>query len=147
MTVLLLVLSWLPLASAHDKACGARHLVTIETDGSISRGGKDALLRAFHDGLPIRVGWWLDPDGDGKADLAHWADASFLTEFEGHVFTQLPDIQAQSPLRGKARVMMPAGRKRWTGLLGTNGMLEGHFDDGSDPISVRVRTIWCLSAQ
>jgi hypothetical protein len=147
MTLLLLVFTWLPLASAQDKACGDRHPVTIEADRSISRGAKDALLRAVHDGLLIRVGWWLDPDADGKADLAHWADASFLTEFEGHVFTQIPDIQAQSPLRGKARVMMPAGRKRWTGLLGTNAMLEGHFDDGSDSIAVKVRTIWCLPAR
>lgn len=144
--VVLIILGAAP-AVAQDAACGARHLVTIDADGSIARGAKDALVRAVRDGLPIRVGWSLDPDGDGKPDLSHWAEASFLTEFEGHVFAQIPDIQRQSPLRGQARVVMPAGRQRWTGLVGTNATLEGHFDDGSETRPVKVRTIWCLSAR
>ena len=134
-------------ALAQDIACGARHLATIEADGSISRGAQAALLRAVGDGQPIRVGWSLDPDGDGKPDLTHWTDASFLTEFEGHVFAQIEDIQRQSPMRGQARVAMPTGRMRWTGILGTNARLEGHFDDGTEPVSVRVRTTWCLHPQ
>jgi hypothetical protein len=130
-----------------DSACGIRHLVTIEADGSVSRGSKEQLRRVVENGLSVRVGLQIDANGDGVAEVSHWADAGFLTEFEGEVFAQLADIQRQSPLRGQARVPMPAGRQRWTGLIGTNGTLESHFDDGSEPQAARVRSTWCLDAR
>jgi hypothetical protein len=131
-------------ALAQSPVCGTTHLVTIEPDGSASRGTKDALLNAVSSGTPLRVGWSLDPNNDGIADLTHWTDAGFLTIFANEVFTQLADIQRQAPVRDDKRVRMPAGRQRWTGLLGTNGWLEGHFDDGSEPTATRVRSIWCI---
>lgn len=131
-------------AHAQDVACSIGHLVTVEPDGSAARGSKDRLRRAVANGTPLRIGWSFDANADGVVDVAHWVDAGFVTDFEGEIFAQIDDIQRQSPQRGQARVLMPAGRQRWTGLLGTNGILEGHFDDGSSPSSARVRSTWCV---
>ncbi len=141
----LIFLSTAPLAQAQeDQACTIGHLVTVEPDGSASRGSKDRLRSAVRNGTPLRIGWSLDANADGIVDLAHWTDAGFVTDFEGEIFAQFDDIQRQSPQRGQTRVLMPAGRQRWSGLLGTNGLLEGHFDDGSAPSSTRVRSTWCV---
>jgi hypothetical protein len=126
------------------QTCGAAHLVTVEPNGSVVAGSKDALRRAMSAGTPIRVGWGLDANNDNIPDVSHWADAGFLTDFEGEIFAQLADIQRQQPMRNPARVTMPAGRQRWTGLLGTNGRLESHFDDGSAPSVANVRSTWCV---
>jgi hypothetical protein len=131
-------------ARAQEAACTVGHLATIEADGVVSRGTKADLRRVAASGTPLRVGWSIDGNGDGVADVAHWADSGFITEFEGEVFAQIADIQRQSPMRGQARVSMPAGRQRWTGLVGSNGILEGQFDDGSAPTSTRVRSTWCI---
>lgn len=114
-------------AGGQDNACGTRHVVTIEADGRASRGSKEQLRRVVANGLSVRVGLQVDSNGDGVPEVSHWADAGFLTEFEGEVFAQLADIQRQTPLRGQARMPMPAGRQRWSGLIGTNGTLESHF--------------------
>jgi hypothetical protein len=120
------------------------HLLTVGLDGSVSSGSKEAVLAAFRAGLPLRVEWGLDFDHDGTLDLRHAADAGFLTEWRGEVFAQLDDIQRQAPQAGAPRVVMPAGRQRWTGILGTNGMLESHMDDGSESSAMRVWVRWCI---
>src|SRR5262245_44172594 len=75
-------------------------LVTIEPDGRASEGSKNALREAFRAGLPLRVGWSLNFDDDPEAEVTHWSDGGFLTEFEGEIFAQLADIQAQGPQVG-----------------------------------------------
>lgn len=135
-------LSALP-ARAQGPACGAGHLATIDPDGSVSAGSKDALRRAALAGQSLRVGWSLDPNGDSVPDVTHWADAAFVTEFEGDVFAQVDDIQRQQPIRGQRRIALPAGRQRWSAILASTGRLEGHFDDGSTPTTTPVRSTWC----
>lgn len=120
------------------------HLVTVEPDGRASEGSKEALRKAFRAGLPLRVGWSLNFDADPAPEVTHWSDDGFLTEFEGEIFAQLADIQAQGPRLGKASISMPAKRKRWTGLIGTNGVLESNFDDGEETQPARVRSEWCV---
>jgi hypothetical protein len=120
------------------------HLVTIEADGRASEGSKEVLRKALRAGLPLRVGWSLNFDDDPEPEVTHWSDSGFLTEFEGEVFAQLADIQAQGPRLGKASIGMPAKRKRWTGLIGTNGVLEGNFDDGEVAPRAQVRSEWCV---
>src|SRR5688572_32968614 len=39
---------------------------------------------------------------------------------------------------------MPATRKRWSGIVGTTGVLENNFDDGQVMPTVRVRSEWCI---
>jgi hypothetical protein len=144
---LLMILALVAFASparAQESACGVGHLVTVEPDGSVSRGAKEQVRRAAANGVPLRVGWSIDANTDGVADLVHWSDSGFVTIWEGEVFAQIPDIQRQGPVRGQASVRMPAGRQRWTGILSTTGVLEGHFDDGSEPMSTRLKTIWCV---
>lgn len=142
-TTLALVFAAVP-GFAQTLACGPGHLATIASDGSIVSGSKDAVRRAALDGAPLRVGWTLDFDNDAAADITHWSDATFVTEFEGEIFAQLPDIQRQQPVRGQKRVSLPGGRQRWSAVVGTTGRMEGHFDDGSTPTTTGVRSIWCL---
>jgi hypothetical protein len=123
------------------------HLVTIEPDGQASKGSKEALRTAFRAGLPLRVGWSLSFDDDADPEVRHWSDGGFLTEFEGEIFAQLDDIQAQGLRTGRASVAMPAKRKRWSGLIGTNGVLENNFDDGEVAESARVRSEWCIDGR
>ena len=139
--VLLLVF---PVIAAAQPPCGAAHLATLLPDGSTESGSKDAVRRAFAHGTPLRVGWSVDSDKDRVPDVSHWAYASFLSEFEGEIFAQFDDIQRQQPARGQRRIAMPPGRQRWSGLLGTTGVLESHFDDLTPSSSVRVRSTWCM---
>lgn len=130
-------------ASAWASNCPL-HLVTVEPDGRATEGSKDAVRKAFRAGLPLRVGWSLSFDADPEPEVSHWSDGGFLTEFEGEIFAQLADIQAQGPRRGQASISMPVKRKRWSGLIGTNGVLESNFDDGEAAPSTRVRSEWCV---
>ncbi len=139
----LIAASFAPSSLASEAECSAP-LAAISTDGRVSAGSKEAVLQAFRAGLPLRVGWSLFPRPDGTPELSHWADAGFTSEFEGEIFAQIQDIQRQAPERGRARVGMPGGRLRWSGLIGTTGVLESHFDDGSLPTSMRVATRWCV---
>jgi hypothetical protein len=120
------------------------HLVTVEQDGSASAGSKDALREAVRAGFPVRIGWSLSFDDDPEPEVSHWSDSGFLTEFEGEIFAQFADIQAQGPRRGKASISMLAKRKRWSGIVGTNGVLESNFDDGEVMPTMRVRSEWCV---
>jgi hypothetical protein len=131
--------------AAQANTC-AGHLATIGADGGLILGSKSALLEAVRRGEALRVSWWLDPNNDGVPELVHWADAGFLSEWQGEVFAQLNDIEQQSPRRDPTRIEMPKGAKRWTGMLGSTGQLVGHFDDGSETISLNVRTTWCLTS-
>jgi hypothetical protein len=142
--VVVLLLLALPAGSGAQSICSSGHLATLRADGTLEAGSKDAVRAAFANGTPLRVGWSIDANNDGTADVSHWADAAFLSEFEGEIFAQLTDIQRQQPTRGQARIAMPPGRQRWSGLLGTNGMLESHFDDGSAAATMRVRSSWCV---
>lgn len=99
---------------------------------------------AVRSGLPLRVGWSLDADRDGTPDLTHWADAAFVTEFEGEVFAQIPEIRRQAPRRGTRHVELSTASQRWSGSLGSDGILEGAFDDGQEPTRVRVRVVMCV---
>ena len=86
-------------------------------------------------------------DDDAEPDVRHWSDGGFLTQFEGEVFAQIDDIQAQGPRPGTASIKMPTQRKRWSGLLGSNGVLESTFDDGEVVPAERVRSEWCIDGR
>jgi hypothetical protein len=92
----------------------------------------------------LRIGWSIDFDRDGKPDLSHWADAVFITEFEGEVFTQVVETRRQMPKRGEGHIELSPTPLRWTGSIGSNGFLEGAFDDGQEVTRLRVRAIWCI---
>jgi len=129
--------------AANAQSC-SQPLLVVEQDGHVSAGSKASLRSATEMGLPLRIGWSIDFDGDGKPDLSHWADALFITEFEGEVFTQVVEIRRQMPKRGEAHIELSATPLRWTGSIGSNGFLEGAFDDDQKVTRLRVRTIWCI---
>lgn len=106
-------------------------------------GSKDAVLEAVQRGAPIRIGWGLDFDNDGTSDLSHWANADFISVFEGEVFGQVRAIQRQRPIRGEATISLIEGVE-WRGSFGTNGMMEGAFSNDRDvPTNVPTQILWC----
>jgi hypothetical protein len=128
-----------PVASG--QSC-SQPLLVVGQDGRVSAGSKEKLRSAVKMGLPLRIGWSIDFDSDGKPDLSHWADAVFITEFEGEVFTQIVEIRRQMPKRGAGHIELSGTPQRWTGSIGSNGFLEGAFDDDQKPTRLRVRAIW-----
>jgi hypothetical protein len=139
----LMVLLLLAPATARGQGCPSP-LIVVDPDGHVSAGSKERLRAAAAAGLPLRVGWSIDGDHDGKPDLSHWADATFVTEFEGEVFAQVPEIRGQTPRRGERHVELSATPRRWTGSVGSDGILEGAFDDERAPTRTRVRVIMCV---
>lgn len=119
------------------------HLLTVETDGRASAGSKAALKSAVMAGEPIRIGWTLDWNDDGKIDVTHWADAMFLTIFEDDVFTQTPAIHRQTPLPGRSDIELTAEPTLWSSSLGTNGLWRGRFSNSNQTVAFKVRSWWC----
>jgi hypothetical protein len=133
-------------ARAQERATCPQVLFETGFDKRTVRGTKSALIAAVERGEPIRIGWFLDFNNDGTADLSHWADAQFLSVFEGEVFAQLGAIMEQSPVRGRATVRLGIFAREWRGLLGSNGSLQGRFTEGNNatsdaPVAVR----WCAA--
>lgn len=123
------------------------HLVTIEKDGSVSAGSKKSLIAAYRKGAPIRVGWELDWDDDGKSDITHWTFSHFLSEFEGEIFAQIPMIQQQRPRRGEANIVFPDKNQEWYGILRSDGQLSGRYSEREGMSkSYRVRSVWCVGS-
>ncbi len=144
-TLLLLAgFTFIAPAWANDPAptCSG-HLATIEPDGSVSNGSKQALREAVERGQPIRIGWALDWNEDGKSDIVHWADARFLSIFEDEIFTQTPEIRRQRPQPGKSDIRLGSGSEEWAGLIGTTGRMESQFK-GEQAQVYPVRSWWCL---
>lgn len=92
-------------------------LYGTDFDGTVFGGSKAALIEAVSRGDDIRVGWTLDVDEDGAGDLSHWAPATVLTIWEDEVFTQVPDIHRQRPVRGEADIRLPDGAQVWPNCL------------------------------
>ena len=141
---LALCLASAPIARAADVCSG--HLVTIESDGTVSAGSKDRLKGAVRAGHPLRIGWHVGGPADERKGVDHWTDAGFVSEFGGEVFAQLLDIQKQVPQGNASRIALAPGR--WTGLLGTTGTLEGFFEGipGDPPPTAKIGSTWCLAS-
>lgn len=114
-------------------------------DTEPSSGSKAALTEAVQRGEPIRIGWELDFDADGKSDIEHWSPATFLSVAEGEAYAQVSAVQRQIP-RGGGRIDFADSFIEWRGMLGTDGRLQGAFSDGTPfPDDLLVRTIWCAA--
>jgi len=119
-------------------------LLVVEDDGRVSAGSKEHLHAAVQAGLPLRINFSFDDDHDGKPELSHWADAVFVSEFEGEVFAQIAEIRRQAPTPGQQQIALSSTPERWTGSLGSNGVLEGAFDRDHAPLHLQVRVVWCV---
>lgn len=145
----LLVFKLLMLAGvsqvAAQESCDGLILAT-DFDRKVSHGSRDALISAVNSGHPIRIGWEMDFDGDNTGDLTHWADAAYVSIFNGDVFTQVDAVHAQSPDQQEGAVKLRTPYAEWRGSLGSNGVLEGSYSDGrSFPDDIRVKITWCLA--
>ena len=103
--------------------------IVLETDfdGSVVRGSKEQLIKKIREGKPIRIGWQLDFDKDNKPDFDHWMDAEFITILNNEVFTQIKNINLQSPNLEESQINIIPANTMWTGILGTNGLLKNRF--------------------
>ena len=129
--------------AAQPEACPGRHLATIEADGGVSSGTREAVVAAARAGLPLRVGWQIGPAD--KPDLEHWQDARFITIFEGQVFAQIGDIHHQFGKRGKAQVDIGKAYSIWNASIGTDGRMMGRLSNEPEPSEIKLRTHWCRS--
>ncbi len=122
-------------------------LLEVSAGGRVVAGSREQLIAHVNQGGGVRVGWHLDWNVDGHIDVSHWAEGSFLTVFEGEVFAQFHDIHRQIPLAGAGDIAFAEHDQasRWSGKLGSNGILEGIFSNG---IARRwsVASRWCESA-
>lgn len=145
LVALLITLPATPLLAQEPATCSQ---VLYETgfDKRAVRGTKQALIAAVERGDPIRIGWFLDVNNDGTGDVSHWADAQFLSVFEGEVFAQLSAIMEQTPVRGRAKMRLGIFARDWRGLFGSDGSLQGRFANGNNatsdtPVAIR----WCAA--
>ncbi len=122
------------------------HLLTVNADGTVQAGSKTALQQAVMQGQSLRVGWRLD-DQQGKPVIIHWADAGFISLFEGEVFAQIQSIHRQVPQRGHAQIHLSSELQHWTGLIGTNGVLVNRMDNRAQTGERKVKSWWCLTNQ
>lgn len=118
------------------------HLATISQEGVATAGTKSAVHDAAATGEPLRVGWGLDTNNDGTADLVHWADATFVTTWQNQVFVQIAPIHRQSPVGGRPEVRLPEQLDFWSASLGTNGRLVGRLHSGQVN-EMPVTSWWC----
>ena len=117
-------------------------------DRQTLHGSRENLIAAVQRGEIIRVGWELDFDGNGKPDMSHWSEAAFLSVRLGEVHTQVLGIHRQKPARDSGDMTLPEEYSEWRGLLGTTGVLQGSFSDGTTmPDSIAVRITWCSENQ
>ncbi|MEM9384851.1 MAG: hypothetical protein AAGA68_07300 [Pseudomonadota bacterium] len=146
--VFILLCLCVPAASHGALSCPTQLFVS-GFDGRPEWGDKDAVRDAVTRGEPLRIGWAIDFDADGVGELVHWADASFITAWEGEVFAQVQAIHRQRPVREEARVEMPSPWSEWRGILGTDGTLAGALStprEGGRRGSRAVRIVWCSAA-
>jgi hypothetical protein len=116
-------------------------VLSLTPSGAVEHGSKAALEQAVREGQRVRVGFGLDFDNDGKMEIEHWADASFVSLYRGEIFVQLMPIQEQNPARDKAEIHFPTPPHPWTGMLDTTGRLRSWFPN-EPATEVRVASWW-----
>lgn len=118
-------------------------------DREVLGGSKEALVEVVERGDAIRIGWELDFDDNGKADIRHWADASFLSIWEGEVFAQVQAIHRQRPVSGSegggSDMVLPDEFIEWRASLGTTGRVDGAFSNGRKMPAIPARIFWCAA--
>jgi len=102
-------------------------LLKTDFDGKVTQGSIEKLIESIREGNGIRIGWSLDFNNDGIADLEHWIDADFLSILNGHVFNQIEPIYAQSPNSELPQIEIGNSSIKWTAIIGTNGKLISRF--------------------
>lgn len=138
------VLSLLISNTLLSEASCAHLLYSTDFDGKPAQGNKQNLIDMINEGHAIRVGWAYDFDDDKLADLIHWAEADFLTIFEGEVFGQVQAIRAQSPQRENATISLRQPFTQWSGILSSNGTLQGQLSTDRGALETRtVQIHWC----
>jgi len=145
MRALILVVAFAAAAfAAEAQVCPGGHLATIEADGTVSAGRREAVVDAARNGIAIRVGWELGPRA--TPFLVHWQDARFVTVFEGQVFAQVGDIHHQFGLGKRAHVGLGKDWSIWAASIGTNGKMVGRLSTEPEPKEQPLVSHWCVAA-
>ncbi|WP_445356064.1 hypothetical protein ACJJI5_09025 [Microbulbifer sp. EKSA008] len=120
-------------------------ILEVDFDGVVVAGSKKELSRVALSGVPMRVGWDLDFNGDKKSDLTHWSDAQFTTVMSGEVATKVQSVHRQIPRVNDTRIELSSEFGRWHGLLDSRGILLGRFEHSNRVDSDRVHSVWCFT--
>ncbi len=93
-----------------------------DENGTVVSGSLKTLNDYVSKGYAVRVGW-------NMGGVYHWAEAMFITQYEGHVFAQIHSIFMQAPypskFNGKPEMHMPEKDPHgWSAIIGTTGDLE-----------------------
>ncbi len=147
-SLLLFILLFLTSAMSQAAQDCPGKLFATGFDRQTLHGSRAALIAAIQRGDAIRVGWELDFDSNGEPDIAHWSEAAFLSVRLGEVHAQVLGIHRQKPSRESGAITLPGVYGEWRGLLGTTGVLQGSFSDGTPmPDSIAARIVWCTENQ
>ena len=118
-TIIIFSLATINLIVAQD----SDFVLQTNFEGQVVSGSIDDLIAKISQGKAVRIGWQLDLDKDGNADLEHWIDADFISVLNGHVFNQIQPIYRQVPKKEIPQVDIINSSMQWTGIIGTNGKL------------------------
>ncbi len=121
--LLLLALAFPP----HVLAQTSEILLQTDFKGTVVAGSMGRLLQKVRAGKKLRIGWQLDFDKDGAANVEHWIDAEFITILDGHVFNQIGPIYRQIPKEEIPQVQIRNSNMQWTAIIGTNGKLLSRY--------------------
>jgi len=136
---------WLVATSAWPEPTCNSLLLSMNAAGQITAGSRKAVLAAAERGDALRVGWRIGWGKGPNDNVLHWANAAFVTVFEGEVFAQMPPIHAQAPVPGKAHVVLTKTTHTWIASIGTDGQMVSRFNDEADLDTRNVEQTWCLA--
>jgi len=119
-------------------------LLSMNANGQVVAGSKKALLAAAERGEALKVGWRIGWGKGPNDNVLHWANAVFVTVFEGEVFAQMPPIHAQAPIPGKGHVVLTKAAHTWTASIGSDGQMVSRFNDEAEVDTRTVEQSWCL---
>lgn len=116
-------------------------------DHSVMMGSKALLVNAYQKGKNLKVGWQMDFNNDGKAELSHWSPARFTTLFHGNIHAQIDGIVQQKPNLNDGSVTLSLDYNQWTGMISTTGELSGVFQNATSFPKISTRVLWCLDQE
>lgn len=103
-----------------------RSVFRTGVNGEELSGSRDNLLMAVRAGLPIRVGWGLSRERDGKTiSVEHVADPVFVTIVNSdEVVVQLPEHISQKSYWNANQAFFDEPAVMWRGILSTTGTFD-----------------------
>lgn len=135
--VLLFVFLYAGIVNAQEKSA-YKVVCEVDENGKVLSGSVQDLVEYVQEGNTLRVGWELGYKG--KNPMWHWAEASFITVKDGHVFGQIKGIFAQATsapnIQTPAVYLHTDKANSWVAILGTTGVFRQKFTETDDLVNM-----------